>query len=185
MTTNYAGIDYSSGQPINKDLETGIRYGLISPNSVMSEAVSDIYANGTDRDYEAYQDEIRAALKAALKDFGLEDQAGDAFDALETGDAYQSGSDCARMAYSDNGLDLITDSQGEIWVLKSPYFTYAQFCSPCAPGACNLNSPLESPISANKCYCLGLDWFDDETPCQYPIYDIATGELVKGTIAGI
>lgn len=28
-TTNYPGIDYAAGQPVNRNLETGLRYGII------------------------------------------------------------------------------------------------------------------------------------------------------------
>ena len=41
MKTNYKGIDYGSGQS-NINRETGIRYGVISQNSIDPEAISDM-----------------------------------------------------------------------------------------------------------------------------------------------
>jgi hypothetical protein len=76
---------------------------------------------------------------------------------------------------------------GDIFVMKSPYFTYAQFCSPCAPGACHLMNPLDTvcfvledsePIADNKCYCFGHDWFDDNK-APYQVFSVRTGKLVK------
>jgi hypothetical protein len=31
--TTYPGIDYSAGQSVNRNLETGIRYGIIPTNA--------------------------------------------------------------------------------------------------------------------------------------------------------
>lgn len=66
----------------------------------------------------------------------------------------------------------------DIFILQSPFFTYAQFCSPCAPGACYLRSPLESPDENNKCFCFGHDWFESGV-APYPVYSVETGELVQ------
>jgi hypothetical protein len=89
-----------------------------------------------------------------------------------------------------------SDSYGDIFVIKAPYFTVAQFCSPCAPGACYLENPIDiNPVSdsppkridiasrqylANACYCFGHDWFDD-AKAPYPVYSVETGELVNPT----
>lgn len=63
-----------------------------------------------------------------------------------------------------------------MFILASPYFTHAQFCSPCAPGACYLLSPTDK--TGPKAYCLNHDWFEgDKAP--YPVWEVATGKLVK------
>ena len=67
---------------------------------------------------------------------------------------------------------------GDIFVMKSPYFTYAQFCSPCAPGAVHLENPLSEPDPNNKGFCLGHKWFEEEV-APYPVYSVKTGELVQ------
>ncbi len=76
--------------------------------------------------------------------------------------------------YEDEGYIAVLHRDNDIFVTKSPYFTRAAFCSPCAPGACYLTSPVED---GPRCYCLGHDWFEDgEAP--YPVYLVATGTLV-------
>ena len=76
------------------------------------------------------------------------------------------------------------DGQMDIFVELSPYYTYAQFCSPCAPGAVYLMNHIEShdPVSkdenlSNKGYCLGHDWFESRT-APYPVYDIKTRKRI-------
>lgn len=89
----------------------------------------------------------------------------------------------------------------DIFVIKSPFFTYCQFCSPCAPGAGYLMnwfklSPMadgtETKISDRpetfkalaenagfpKTYCFGHDFFDDNR-APYPVFSVATGEIVN------
>ncbi len=57
----------------------------------------------------------------------------------------------------------------DIFILKSPYYTRAQFCSPCAPGACYLTNPCED---GERAYCFGHDWFDDGK-APYPVFLVA------------
>jgi len=71
-----------------------------------------------------------------------------------------------------------TCGQGDIFISKSPYFTYAQFCSPCAPGACHLRNPINENFKNNRCYCFGHDWFEDGV-APYKVYLVKTGEEVK------
>jgi hypothetical protein len=53
-------------------------------------------------------------------------------------------------------------------VLKSPYYSLAQFCSPCVPGAGNLESEDEDGV---KTYCLSHDWFEDGK-APYKVYAV-------------
>jgi len=178
----YAGLDYTGpGSQVNRDPETGIRYGIIHTNRVCPHALEDIYSAGTDIDYENYQQAIKDALAGALKEFGLEKYAEDAYDGMSDaiGDNYPGNNgDCTRYEYKEDGYELMIDGSGDLWVMKSPFFTYAQFCSPCAPGACYLTNALEGQPAGNKCYCLGTDWFDEEEKCPYPIYSMETGEQI-------
>jgi hypothetical protein len=72
------------------------------------------------------------------------------------------------MDYSDNEYTLhVSGDNFGIFVMRSPYYTYCRGCSPCAPGAGDLDSPMTSydgPISTNydKALCLAPDWFDKE-----------------------
>ena len=68
----------------------------------------------------------------------------------------------------DPALDAFVDDYGDVWVVGSSCYTHADFCSPCAPGACYLANP--NPQGA-KAFCLPAIWFDGIPP--YPIYSIA------------
>ncbi len=70
-------------------------------------------------------------------------------------------------------------STNDIIVERSKYFTYASFCSPCCPGACNLTDFIEDDRpESNKCYCFGKDWFENEENIPYDIYEVSTGNLI-------
>lgn len=174
----YVGIDYGMGQT-NIDQDTGIRYGVIHANSIGTawyEQSEPQYGEpccpdcGNElRTYSIETDEnIPLEGRGTSPDYTCENCnqfvssdyafSDEAVGYVVTGDtiATQSGSDC------------------DIFVIKSPYFTYAQFCSPCAPGAVHLGNPM--PEGA-KGYCFGHDWFE-EGKAPYPVYSVETGELV-------
>jgi hypothetical protein len=174
--TNYAGIDYGRG--ISNVSESGIRYGVISQHSVDLNASDCIWSNGRDLSYEAFLDEVKAKLRSALDDYfsgdALTSAVDDAFEAVSDnlGDDYHA--DSSRMLYEQDGYK-ITTSETELWVLNSPFYTFAQFCSPCAPGAGNLDSPCSD---GPKTFCLGPDWFDDNK-APYPVYSVKDNTLVN------
>lgn len=66
------------------------------------------------------------------------------------------------------------DAAGDLFLTKAPYYTHAQFCSPCAPGAGHLENPCPS---GPKTYCLGRDWFEAGA-APYPVYAVDTNEEV-------
>lgn len=78
-------------------------------------------------------------------------------------------------SFEDSGYKAFCDEHGDIFIEKSPYFTYANFCSPCAPGAGHLLHPNPEGI---KTYCFDKDWFDDEKDIPYSIYEVKTGNLI-------
>jgi hypothetical protein len=164
--TTYAGIDYGGGIT-NIDVKAGIRYGIILQNSEVLQA----WADSSEPFYVYHCPYCGTELKkgseakrcpACYKYF----KDGD-FDNLEP----------AAYIYEEEGYACECDDHGDIWITKSPYFTYAQFCSPCAPGACHLNSPLDTPDPRNRCYCFGHDWFEDQK-ATYPVYSVTTGNIV-------
>jgi len=88
------GIDYSGvGATCNRDLETGIRYGIIPQNDILQ-----AWADSSEPDY---------------------------------GELH-----CPKCGNNLDDGDYLaaSDSEGDVWVYRSPYYTRAQFCSPCAPG---------------------------------------------------
>jgi hypothetical protein len=181
-STNYAGIDYSGpGSTVNRDAETGIRYGIISQNRLNGDALNDVYTNGDDPLHRllAQREQMKAAIAAAIES-AIEDYAEIDSDEARRMAVEIADSDCLIMhdcdesgpyAYSDGDLNVQTTSNNDLWVFKSPYFTHAQFCSPCVPGAGNLDTYCaEGP----KTYCLGHDWFEGGI-APYPVFDVATG----------
>lgn len=80
--------------------------------------------------------------------------------------------------YEHDGYQITKCLDNDLFISKSPYFTYAQFCSPCVPGACNLDSPLDHipENGSNACYCLGHEWFEDGV-APYPVFNMGGAEI--------
>lgn len=136
-----AGIDYSLGRA-NFDPENGVHYGVISQHFLMPEALGDIepvYLDCKDCD-----DRRKCPLR----------KRGDYCDAEPIG-----------LEYIDDEYYIVDCLDSDLMILKSPYVTRAQFCSPCVPGAGNLDYPDPGgPLT----YCLGPDWFEDSrAPYDY------------------
>ena len=136
----YVGIDYGLGRS-NVDLANGIRYGVISQNSV-----SQAWCDSAEAQYP--EPELDENGEPIEDDF------------------------CEPIGwnYSDDGYELTDCLDNDIFVLKSPYYTFAQFCSPCVPGAGNLDNAMPDGV---KTYCLGHDWFE-EGKAPYPVYSVET-----------
>jgi hypothetical protein len=139
------GIDYSRGMA-NVDKKTGIHYGVINNNEVL----------------QAWADSSEAY-------YGEPEESEDGEDG----------------AMDMEPLSWLVDSEGyvaeqrqddcDIFVTKSPYYTTAAYCSPCAPGAGYMTQTVEDGI---KTYCFGHHWFESGV-APYPVYSVKTGELVK------
>lgn len=143
-------IDYGMGQT-NLNKQTGTRYGVIPAN----DCHDCIY-----EDFEA--DYGPPTCGWCGNEFG---------DVEPEGGYYQC--PCGKRSRDDDmpdepiGYNLNDDdydcelhsSSGDIFVLRSPYYTRADFCSPCAPGACYL---LNYNEHGAKAYCLGHDFFEGE-----------------------
>jgi hypothetical protein len=176
---DYPGIDYGMGQA-NIDPKNGIRYGVINMNALHECAWDDFepdfgeptcgrcgyYAKEFD---EEKHGEYKQEKEGACSDYACEN-CELVFDSsefyAETPDGY---------SLDDGEYSCIVDSYNDVMILKSPYFTNAQFCSPCAPGAGHLEHPCKT---GPKTYCFGHDWFDGEK-APYPVYSVKTGELVE------
>ena len=174
-----AGIDYGMGQS-NVDHATGIRYGVIAQGNV-----GQAWYDSAEPDY---GEPTCPKCGNAAKDH-------DSFEG-DTDD-YESGHGCSDFvcepcryvfdsqdAFGDEPVGWHVDEPGyelgtcldvNIFVLKSPFYTLARFCSPCVPGAGDLDNPDDGGI---KTYCLGHDWFEsDKAP--YPVFRVDTGEEVQ------
>jgi rubredoxin len=179
-----AGIDYGLGRS-NVDVQTGIRYGVICVNGDLLQA----WADTSEADY---GDATCPKCGNAAVDYSNVDE-----DKNPT-EEYEHGPGCADWcchacqyvfdafeAYPDEALGYgVDDGEYEAhsafdgscaFITKSPYFTHARYCSPCAPGAGDLDNP---DVDGARTYCFGHDWFED-CVAPYPVYRVDTGELVK------
>ena len=76
------------------------------------------------------------------------------------------GCDKNNFRLEDAEYTAFSDSMGDIFIIKSPYYTFCDYCSPCAPGAGDL-----STTGNVKTYCFGDDWFDGGK-APYTIYNV-------------
>lgn len=159
--TDYKGIDYGRGQ-VNLDPITGIRFGVLP-----SHMVADAWHDTSEPEYP----DVRC----------------DACKTLDSDDPGQWCDDCQQedelaepiaWGVDASGVVATSDSIGDIFVTRSPFYTYAQFCSPCAPGACYLPNHLDTRDAGNRAYCLGHDWFENGQ-APYPVFSVATGREIK------
>lgn len=163
-----AGIDYGMGHS-NVDPETGIRYGVISQHSV-----------------------TQAWCETSEPDYGdphCPQCGGDVVDGKRVNDAECVCTSCdwqgdSSECYSDEPIGWTVDDgeitatdclDSDIMVLKSLYYTFARFCSPCVPGAGNLDDHDPDGV---KTYCLPHNWFEcGKAP--YPVYRVDDDSLVE------
>lgn len=175
------GIDYGMGRT-NRDPSNGIRYGVISQGSVgqawYDEAEAD-YGKPTCPKCGNEVESLRPDYDGDLDD--LEQYGHGCADyvcsvcahTLDSSDCY--GDEPIGWNYDADGYVLTDCLDSDIMVIKSPFYTRAQFCSPCVPGAGNLDSSDEDGAMT---YCLGHDWFEDGV-APYPVYSVETNELVQ------
>ena len=158
------GIDYGLEQT-NIDMQTGIRFGVIPAHEVPY-----------------WYDENEAIYLYTCPKCGFElteyteicEACGREFE-----DAEYDLLDPSYYEYKADGYACTQSyDDADIFIEKSAYYTYADLCSPCAPGACYLLSPLDEPDKDNKCYCFGHDWFNNGK-APYPVYSVETNEPIE------
>lgn len=170
----------------NYDEKTGIRYGVISPHTISQYALDDIYSSGTDPYYESGKTELMDDLKSFCESHNLN------YERMYRDDVFQPfideytedypGNEDGTMDYSDKEYDLhVSGDNFGIFVMKSPYYTMCRGCSPCAPGAGDLNSPYTEWPDMDQCdkaLCLGPEWFNEESPMPYRVFRIDNDQEV-------
>ena len=162
------GIDYGMGTT-NRDMDTGIRYGVVSIHEV-----SQAWCDESEGNYFFGCPHCGTEFEP---DFDIECECPHCRETIETEEECH-GETALSFFYNADGYKAEQGGDDtDIFITDSPYFTYAQFCSPCAPGACHLGNPLDEPAEGNKCYCFGHDWFEDEK-APYKVYSVKTGKEV-------
>ena len=166
--TSYAGIDYGHGLS-NINFDTGIRYGVIQANHVGEAWYEDSES--------VYVYNCPHCGSGPLKKGADARRCPNCHKSIKDGD--WDDNEPIGFKYEKEGYKCTQDSDSpDIFVCESPFFTYAAFCSPCAPGACYLETELEEPSDSNKAYCLGHDWFE-EGKAPYTVYSVETGKVVE------
>lgn len=128
----------------NVNTDTGIHYGVISQHSVASWFYDEI-----ENDYPKHE-----CTEDDCKECEYAEPIG--------------------WHYEKDGYKLVDCLDSDIFVLESPFYTFAQYCSPCVPGAGNLDTFVEDGV---KTYCLGHDWFEDGK-APYPVWRVSDGKQV-------
>ena len=177
--TTYAGLDYGLGQS-NIDFASGIRYGVISQHSIDPDCLSDLESDyGSphcpDCGRKLIADDPAIDQDADWndgKDFACAD-----CQACYWSDQVYPDEPCGLIPYVAEGYRIEACLDSDLFILQSDFFTYAQFCSPCVPGAGNLDSPMEPDSEAPRAFCLGHDWFD-AGKAPYRVWKVSDGSEV-------
>jgi hypothetical protein len=128
---------------VNTNPETGVRYGIVSLNSLAEWVFDEFFYNGTNVSYEA-----------ALKEWIAEgnDPEVDEFDYEGDEDMYELETEGMKLGMSTLG------GAYNVWVYDSPVFNNAvALCSPCIPNAGNLDTE-----GIYSCYTLPTAWFAEK-----------------------
>lgn len=171
----YTGIDYSNGLA-NREGE--YHYGVISQNSVDCEALNDFEPDYGDPSCPKCGGRVIDFEGDSHDEFEQYSEWGCAEYACENCEVTLDGAD----VYGDEPIGFSYDVQGYkayhgtdgfgVWVTRSPYFTYATYCSPCAPGAGDLDSPLDVGVGP-KTFCFGHEFFEDGK-APYAVFSVET-----------
>jgi hypothetical protein len=175
MNNDY-GINWAGKETCNMNTETEIRYGVIPHH-----AIGGAWYDQSEPQYpEPDQpdlicpdcgERIIGDDSASWGDTLHCDDCDNDFD-LESPDCMEPDS----FTYEGDGYQCEQIGEVDIFVSKSPYYTHAKFCSPCAPGACYLLSPCDE--EGPKAYCFGPDWFGNDRPCPYDVWEVATNRKI-------
>lgn len=170
------GIDYSGGTA-NFDRTTGIHFGVINLNS---EDVSEWAWDEFEADYGTptcghcgnelveWDGDKHDTYEGRGCEYACE-TCGRSFD---SSDAY--GEEPIGWTLDDGEYQATAAADGDCFIVKSPYYTRAEFCSPCAPGAGHLSSPNPD---GPKTYCFSHDWFKGDI-APYPVYRVSDNSIV-------
>ncbi len=118
MIHSIAGIDYGNGLT-NIDLTTGVRYGVISKNNCNQDWLS-VFDDH-------YADEGTPAAQG-------------------NGDEYWN-AEPTHFTYERDGIKAqYSPDSSWVWVLASPVIVECKFCSPCVPGAGDLDNQVAGGV---------------------------------------
>ena len=180
--TDYVGIDYGRGLS-NINQITSIRFGVIPHQDIGSAWYDEAEAHygdpacpECDSAPEDYDDDVHKDYKIDPYTCSAEYACEECKMIFDSEQAYPE--EPLSWFFKNAEYEAEQTDEVDIFIFKSPFFTYAQLASPCAPGACYLPLPLYVPDMNNRCYCLGPKWFEDEV-APYPVYSVETNKMVQ------
>ena len=135
----------------NINPQTGIRYGVVALHSLAEWVYDEFFYHGRNITQEAIEQEA-----IATGDLDPEDE--QAVQDFWDGYAVEE----EEFELERDGLKLLLSYLGGaplVWVCESPVTTHARPCSPCVPGAGNLDSLDPDGV---ECYTLPSEWFNTE-----------------------
>ena len=140
----------------NVNPETGIRYGIISANSLDGELVQDLlYYEGEDLSWKEAEEEI----KIAMREEGVTEEDWDRTLDDRLSDVYIDEpiveGECEGVKYRTSWLGGAL----HFWIFESHRIGKYNLCSPCAPNAGNLDCPNENGY---ECYDVPEGWRENE-----------------------
>jgi len=168
MTDHDIGIDYGMGIT-NRD--ANFHYGVISQHEVLQS-----WADSSEAIYPDPETcetcEGTGNAPFAIDANGRNNDGELCPDCNGEGTIIDENSEPMRFEYTVDGYQCFQSSDdSDIFITKSPYFTYCKYCSPCAPGAGDIMASNPAGIMT---YCFGHDWFEDGK-APYPVYDCTNG----------
>ena len=154
---------------IDEKIGVEIHFGTIYGNDVSPFALDDIITNGIDLNHkealETLKEDFKEVIDQFISDNYLSDRYIDIdewFESIETSfnDTYES-MDVTYLYEQDGYIIEYHTYDNSLIILKSPYVCYAAECSPCFP-----NGGYIKDKGNVLSYCLGIDWYDEDYPCQ-------------------
>lgn len=151
----------------NTNPETGIRYGIISANSLDPEVVHEIQSRGKSLHIEAASSEMEDAIRSACGDYlsksacdDLVDHAQDLLcnDFHDDEPVHEFDIECPGYGRV-KGQTTWLGGALMIFVFLSPFLAKAKLCSPCVPNAGDLDHLDEDGY---ECYGVPSDWLHEE-----------------------
>lgn len=172
---------------LNVNPKTGIAYGVISGSQV-PDLVDDIQNKGVNRTLKVFQKEMVGKICDFIRSLPIKRYGADEliYDHLTTLDSiativpvepfdeedftWKEGRFSFKLSYLGGAI--------KIWVLNGPYVTYARACSPCLPGAGDLDEP--SADGTLLCYCLAPEDTPEELLKDMLVMEVDQASMPSG-----
>lgn len=139
----------------NMNTESGIRYGVVTMNSLQDWVFEEFLNNGENVSYQEAEKEFIAEFLFEYEGDKLQTDLDEALDMFR--DSYHGEEE--RYTLISEGMSLELSYLGGaplVWVLSSPVVERARLCSPCCPNAGDLDNKDEGGYET---YSLPSEWF--------------------------